>query len=439
MNKKTGSGNVEQIAKRARAASLGLARLGTAKKNAALKAMAAALRKDAKKILAANAADVKAAQKLVDSGKLSKSLLKRLMLDEVKIEDMARGVESVAKLPDPAGRVLDTLLLDDGLELQQVTCPIGVIGVVFESRPDALVQISSLGVKSGNAVILKGGSEAANSNAILTKILSAAAESVPGIPKGAIQIIETREQVADMLALDEYIDLIIPRGSNEFVRYIQDHTSIPVIGHADGICHVYVHKDAELNMALDVVMDAKTQYAAVCNAVETLLVDAAIAPKLLPPLMERFKAAGVEVRGCPATRKIVKSAKAANEKDWATEYIDLIISVKIVKNLEEAVAHINKYGSKHTEAIITKNKRAAEEFLASVDASCVFHNASTRFSDGYRFGKGAELGISTHKTHARGPVGLEGLVIYRYILRGQGHTVAPYTGAKARKFKHIRK
>lgn len=422
-----------------REASLGLARLNTVKKNAALKAMAAAIRTNAAGILKANRADVADAGKLIEKGLMTKAALKRLALDEVKIEDMAAGIESVAKLPDPAGRILETVILDDGLELQQITCPIGVIGAVFESRPDAVPQISALCLKSGNAVILKGGSEAARSNAKLTEILSAAAESVAGIPAGSIQIIETREQVAKMLALSEYIDLLVPRGSNAFVKYIQDNTNIPVLGHADGICHVYVHKDADIKMALDIVLDAKTQYPAVCNAVETLLVDAAIAAKFLPPLMQRFKDAGVEVRGCPRSRKIVNGMKAATEEDWKTEYLDLIISVKIADNLSQAVDHINNYGSRHTEAIVTKSKTAAAEFLASVDAACVFHNASTRFADGFRFGKGAEIGISTNKTHARGPVGLEGLVIYRYILRGGGHIVAPYTGKNAKKFKHIRK
>jgi len=302
-------------------------------------------------------------------------------------------------------------------------------------------QVSSLCLKAGDAVMFKGGSEAAHSNRVLADVLSRAAQTVPGITSGAIQLIETREQVNAMLQLDEYIDLLVPRGSNEFVRYIMDNSRIPVLGHADGICHVYIDKDASLNMACDVAFDSKVQYPAVCNALETLLVHKDIAAKFLPQIMKRYSAAGVEVRGCPRARKAAPGLglKAATEADWKAEYLDLVLAVRVVDSLADAVAHINKYGSGHTESIVTKNNKNATEFIAGVDAACVFHNCSTRFSDGFRFGKGAEIGISTNKIHARGPVGLEGLVIYRYILKGKGHIVATYAGPDAKPFKHIRK
>ena len=354
---------------------------------------------------------------------------------------MAMGVESVAGLADPVGSVLQTVVLDDGLVLEQVTCPIGVVGAVFESRPDVVPQVASLCLKAGDAVLFKGGSEAAHSNRALADILTAAACSIPGVPHGCIQLLETREQVARMLKLDQYIDLLVPRGSNEFVRHIMQNSSIPVLGHADGICHVYIHRDAPLKMAGDIAFDAKVQYPAVCNAMETLLVHKDIAPKFLPEIMKRYRAAGVEVRGCPRARKAAPGLgiKAATEADWRAEYLDLILAVRVVDGLDDAVAHINKFGSGHTESIVTKSHRTAAEFIAGVDAACVFHNCSTRFSDGFRFGKGAEIGISTNKIHARGPVGLEGLVIYRYILRGKGHIVADYAGAGARPFKHLRR
>ena len=432
---------VLDMARRARKASLQLAGLSTAAKNKALKSMAKAIRENSDKILAENKKDVALAEKMVKSGKMSKALLKRLMLDANKVEGMAVGVESVAKLPDPVGHVMDTVILDDGLELQQVTCPIGVIGAIFESRPDVVPQVSSLCLKAGNAVMFKGGSEAARSNRVLADVLSKAAQQAPGVPNGCIQLVETREQVGRMLQLDEYIDLMVPRGSNDFVRYIMENSAIPVLGHADGICHVYIHKDAPMKMALDIAFDSKVQYPAVCNALETLLVNKDIAPKFLPEIMKRYTEAGVAVRGCPRARKAAPGTgmKAATAKDWEAEYLDLMLAVRVVDDVEKAVEHINTYGSGHTEAIVTRSKKAAAEFIAGVDAACVFHNCSTRFSDGFRFGKGAEIGISTNKIHARGPVGLEGLVIYRYIMSGKGHVVADYSGENAKPFKHIRK
>jgi glutamate-5-semialdehyde dehydrogenase len=434
MSKK--STGVMEKAKAARAASLKLALLNDSQKRAALRAMAAALRANKAKILKANADDVAAAKKLVAAGKMNGPMLKRLMVDENKIEGMALGVESVAKLKDPVGEKLSVLEMDRGLILEQVTCPIGVIGAIFESRPDVVPQVSSLCLKSGNAVILKGGAEAHNSNKALAEILSNAAGTVPGVPKNWLQLIETREEVKQVLALDEYIDLLVPRGSNEFVKFIKNNTAIPVLGHADGICHVYIDKNADKNMALAIALDSKTQYPAVCNAVETLLVHKDIAKMFIPEVVQLYNENGVEVRGCLRTRSLAKGVKSATETDWKTEYLDLIVSIKIVDDIYEAIEHVNKYGSKHTDSIVTKSRASAVRFFESVDTACVFHNASTRFSDGFRFGKGAEIGISTNKTHARGPVGLEGLIIYKYLLRGSGQIVADYVGPKAKKYTH---
>jgi glutamate-5-semialdehyde dehydrogenase len=428
--------DVKTKAAAARAAAIGLAKLSDPKKRAALRAMAAALRENKKAVLAANAADVAAVKKLVGSGKITVATLKRLAVDEEKIESMALGVESVAKLPDPVGKLIGKIELDRGLILEQVSCPIGVIGAIFEARPDVVPQIASLCLKSGNAVLFKGGSEASRSNEILYKILREASEGATGAPKGWMQLMETREQVRRVLALDEYIDLLVPRGSNEFVRFIKDNTRIPVLGHADGICHVYIHSDAREDLAVAITLDSKTQYPAVCNAAETLLVHRALAKTMLPKVVKALQDAGVEVRGCPRARRAAAGVKPAAEKDWSTEYLDMIISIKVVDGIDEAIGHINKYGSGHTDAIVARSNRAAKQFFESVDSACVFWNASTRFSDGFRFGKGAEIGISTNKTHARGPVGLEGLVIYNYRLSGSGQIVDDYEGPHAKKFTH---
>jgi glutamate-5-semialdehyde dehydrogenase len=304
-----------------------------------------------------------------------------------------------------------------------------------------LVQISALCLKTGNAVLLKGGSEARNSNEALFEVLAKASAEGGGIPEGWIQLLETREDVNAMLKLNDYIDLIVPRGSDQFVRYIQDNSSIMVLGHSEGICHVYVDRDADVAMALDICYDAKVQYPAVCNAAETVLVDYAIAREFLPQMVERYLQAGVEVRACQKTMELLEGnneIKPATEEDWHTEYNDLIISIKVVNGVDEAIEHVNHYGSGHTDAIVTENKKTALKFMQFVDSSSVMHNASTRFSDGFRYGKGAEVGISTYKVHARGPVGLEGLVIYKYLLVGSGHTVAPYVGADAKGFTHKR-
>ena len=422
--------NISEIATAAKSASIRLAAVNTDMKNNALAEIAKALKQRSVEIIAANEQDLAEAQR----NNLAAPLLKRLKFDEGKIAQTVTGIESLIKLDDPVGKTLAAIELDAGLELYKVSCPIGVIGVVFESRPDALVQISTLCLKSGNAFLLKGGSEAAKTNRILAETIAQASEKA-GLPKGWIQLLETREDVADMLALDESIDLVIPRGSNEFVRYIMDNTNIPVLGHADGICHVYVAGDADLDMAVNITVDSKCQYVAVCNAAETLLVDSAIAEEFLPKAKAALEQKNVELRGCETTASII-DVKPATEEDFSTEYLDYILSIKIVDGLDAAIEHINRYGSKHTDAIVTADKGKAERFMSLVDSANVFWNCSTRFSDGFRYNLGAEVGISTNKIHARGPVGLEGLVIYKWKLLGTGQIVADYSGPNAKKFTH---
>jgi glutamate-5-semialdehyde dehydrogenase len=421
-----------ELAKQAKHASIALAALHTETKNNALAAISKALLEKSSKIAAANKIDLEAATK----AKIAAPLLKRLKFDESKVTEVVNGIDSLIKLTDPVGENLATTELDNDLILYKVSCPIGVIGVIFESRPDALVQISTLCLKSGNSVLLKGGSEAANTNRILAEIINEASVKA-GVPEGWIQLIETRAEVNEMLKLDKFIDLIIPRGSNEFVKYIMDNSNIAVLGHADGICHVYVDKDADVEMAVNVSADSKTQYVAVCNAAETLLVHNNIAQIFLPRLKEKLDTLKVELRGCDLTQKIIHVSPATDE-DWATEYLDYIFSVKIVDNIDQAIDHINTYGSGHTESIITKDKDAAQMFMNLCDSGNVIWNASTRFSDGFRYGFGAEVGISTNKIHTRGPVGLEGLVIYKYKVFGNGNIVADYSSGK-RKFTHIKK
>ena len=419
--------NISEIAAAAKSASIGLAAVKTDIKNNALAQIAKALKQRSVEIITANQQDLAAAQK----NNLAGPLLKRLKFDDSKITQTIAGIESLIKLDDPTGKILSAIELDAGLELYKVSCPIGVVGVVFESRPDALVQISTLCLKSGNAVLLKGGSEAANTNRILAETIADASQKA-GLPEGWIQLLETRQDVAQMLSLDESIDLVIPRGSNEFVRYIMNNTNIPVLGHADGICHVYVADDADLDMAVNITVDSKCQYVAVCNAAETLLVDSAIAEEFLPKAKSALEQNGCELRGCERTASII-DVKPATEEDFSTEYLDYILSIKIVDGLDAAIEHINRYGSKHTDAIVTADKAKAERFMALVDSANVFVNCSTRFSDGFRYNLGAEVGISTNKIHARGPVGLEGLLIYKWKLIGTGQIVADYSAPNAKK------
>ena len=422
--------SIAEIAAEAKRASIKLAAVKTDVKNNALTTIANTLRQRSDHITAVNEVDLVAAKR----NQLAEPLLKRLKFDERKIEDVCAGIEALIKLDDPVGQTITATELDAGLELYKVNCPIGVIGVVFESRPDALVQISTLCLKSGNAVLLKGGSEAEHTNSILAKIICEIGEKA-NLPEGWLQLLHTRQDVAEMLRMDEYIDLLIPRGSNEFVRYIMDNTNIPVLGHAEGICHVYIDGDADLDMGANIAVDSKCQYVAVCNAAETMLVDTKIAEAFLPKVKTALEQKGVELRGCSKTASII-DVKPAAEQDWSTEYLDYILSIKVVAGLDEAIEHINRYGSWHTDTIVTADKKKAVKFMDLVDSANVFWNCSTRFSDGFRYGLGAEVGISTNKIHARGPVGLEGLVIYKWKLLGTGQIVADYAGPDAKKFTH---
>lgn len=408
-----------------------LAAVPTDRKDAALESMASALDRRRAEVLKANASDMERAA----SEGIGKVMMKRLAVDDVKIDSMISGIRSVISLKDPVGETMSTMELDDGLMLYQIRCPIGLVGVIFESRPDVVPQILSLCLKSGNGVVFKGGREATETNRCLFEILTDAVSEY--VPASAFVMIETREDVNAILGLNEYIDLLIPRGSNEFVRYIQRNTSIPVLGHAAGICHVYVDSDADLGKAWDIVLDSKVQYPAVCNAMETLLVNRRVADRFLPRMAELFSENGTEIRCDPMSLVLMKGAVPASDEDWDTEYNDYIVSVRIVSTVEEAVDFINTHGSHHTDAIITENTSNMSYFIDNVDSADVFVNASTRFADGYRFGKGAEIGISTNKIHSRGPVGMEGLMIYKYVLMGGGHVVKDYVGDSARKFKHI--
>ncbi|MBR0406382.1 MAG: glutamate-5-semialdehyde dehydrogenase [Eggerthellaceae bacterium] len=393
-------------------------------RNAALMAAKEALATHADEIFAANAADLAAA----DEAGVAPAVKNRLKFDQHKLDDVIAGIDDTAKLPDPVGAVLLHRELDEGLLLKRIACPIGVIGVIFEARPDALVQISTLCLKSGNCSILKGGSETARTNKVLFDLIHDAAVSA-GMPSACMLQVEAREDIGKLLACDGSVDLLIPRGSNAFVRYIMDNTRIPVMGHADGICHIYVDESADLDVAIPVIVDAKTQYTAACNAVETLLVHRAIAPELLPRLAEACESAGIELRGDDAVQATI-SCKPATDEDWATEYLDLILSIKVVDDIDEAITHINRYGSHHTDAIMAEDDAAAEHFMQLVDSAGVYRNCSTRFADGFRYGFGAEVGISTSKLHARGPVGLEGLVTYKYEIEGHGHIVGDYASGK---------
>lgn len=432
---------IRALAAAARRASRQLAAASRAQRNAALASIARDLAAHRERILAANRADLRAAEEMVARGELATPLVKRLNLEGSNFSDVVAMVRSVEDQPDPLGRTQSAMELHRGLELFRVTVPIGVIGVIFESRPDALVQIACLCLKSGNAVLLKGGREAAQSNRVLAHVIEAAAQEVEGIPPGWIGLLETRDQVGAMLELDGDIDLIVPRGGNELVQYIMRNTRIPVMGHADGVCHVYVDRKAEVDKAARIVVDSKTQYAAVCNAAETLLVHREIAPEFLAVAVGELRNRGVEIRGDEETRRLAGAdgeIGPAAEEDWGREYLDYILAVKVVGSLEEAVDHINRYGSGHTDAIVTEDAAAARRFLGWVDSASVLHNASTRFADGFRYGLGAEVGISTNRLHSRGPVGLEGLTIYKYILEGDGHVVGDFEGDGPKSFTHRR-
>lgn len=429
---------MEKIAQNAKTASYKLASLSEKIKNEALLQIADYIKSNSELILQENKKDLAEAEKLLREGNLTKAFYNRLKFDQEKLNTVVQGIKDVAALEDPVNKVLWAMKMDDGLELYRVSCPIGVIGVIFESRPDVVPQIASLAIKSANAVILKGGIEAFNTNKIFVELINDALKTIPEFPENTINFIKTREDVQELLKMDGYIDLIIPRGSNNLVKYIQGNTKIPVLGHAEGICHVFIDEFADLTKAIKISVDSKIQYPAACNAVETILVHKNIAEKVLPDLIYEFKKEEVLVKGDELTKKIVKETEPATEEDWKTEYGDKIVSIKVVNDTMEAINHINTYGSGHTDCIITENAENRDLFMNLVDSSGVYCNASTRFSDGFRYGFGAEVGISTNKTHARGPVGLEGLTIYKYKLYGNGQTVAEYSGENAKSFKHQR-
>lgn len=419
------------IAQQTRLAALGLAVQKTEQRNQAIESVAQALESARDEILQANIADCEAA---VASG-IAKPLYKRLQLDEHKLRDAINGVRDVGKLEDPVGAVQIHREIDTGLIMKRVACPLGVLGVIFEARPEAAIQIASLAIKSGNGVILKCGREAVRSCEAIVKAIKSGLEQTT-VSTDAVQLLTTREEALELLKLDKYVDLIIPRGSNSFVRFVQENTRIPVLGHADGVCHLYIDVAADISKAITIAVDSKTQYPAACNAIETMLVHGGIAPVFLPQVAGTLQKLGVELRGDEETCKILPNIAKATLTDWQTEYSDLILAIKLVDSLEEAIAHINSHGSKHTDAIVTENLDNANKFMALVNAAGVYHNCSTRFADGFRYGFGAEVGISTQQMPPRGPVGLEGLVTYKYQMTGDGHIVADYTGTNAKSFIH---
>ena len=401
------------MGRQARAAAYKLAQLSSDEKNAILREMAAAIRQRVPELLAANAKDLQAGR----AKGLSNAMLDRLMLDEKRIEAMAAGIDQVATLPDPVGQVLDSWTRPNGIRIEQVRVPIGTIGIIYESRPNVTADAAVLCFKTGNATILRGGSEALHSNVAIADALAAA-----GAPEHAVQLIPftDRESVAVLAGMDKWLDLIIPRGGKGLIETVVSLARMPVIKHYDGICHLFADAAADQEMAVALTVNSKTQKCGVCNALETLLVHRDIADSFLPKAAAALRAKNVELRGCERTRAILADAIPATEEDWSTEYLDLVLSIKIVDSLEDAVSHINQYGSHHTDVIVTRDEMAAERFLREVDSACVFHNVSTRFADGGEFGFGAEIGISTDKLHARGPMGLRELTSYQYRVRGNG-------------------
>ena len=406
-----------QKAKLARTASRKLGILSTEVKNNAILKMADDLERGIARVVEANKGDLEDAQKQ----KRTKAFIDRLFLNEERIKDIASGLREIAKLPDPVGEVVKMWKRPNGMQIGKIRVPLGVIGVIYESRPGVTADAAGLCLKSGNSIILRGGAEAINSNRAIAGILSNAAVSC-GIPDGAIQIIEItdREAVVELLKLDKYIDIIIPRGGDELIRMVKENSTIPVIRHDKGLCHTYVDEAADLEMAEKICFNAKVQRPGVCNAMETLLVNKNIAGRFLPSMIEKYKKSGVEIRGCKRTKDIVKDIEDAKEEDWNTEYLDLILSVKVVDSIDDAISHIAEYGSGHSEAIVTNSYSNAQKFLKEVDASSVFVNASTRLADGNQYGLGAEMGISTQKLHCRGPMGLEDLTVLKYIVYGDG-------------------
>ena len=408
-----------KIAQAAKVASLEIANTETNLRNKALLKIADELEACKDEIFEANKADLNASAKFVEWGEMPKSVFNRLKLDNNKMRDMIQGIRDVAQLPDPINHKLLVRELDKDLILYKISCPIGVLGIIFEARPDVIAQISALAIKSANAVILKGGKEAKNTNKKIYEVITKALAKVKKFPKNVIQQVYTREDVGKMLDCDKYINLVIPRGGNSLVKFIKENTKIPVLGHADGICHIFVDESADLEMAEKIIIDAKTQYPSACNSVETMLIHGNFPYK--EKLLAALQLAEIKLNFKP--------------DNWAFEYGDKILAFKYVDTIEEAIQHINTYGSGHTDCIITRDAANGEKFMNKVDSAGVYMNASTRFADGFRYGFGAEVGISTNKTHARGPVGLEGLTIYKYKLIGSGQIVADYVNGD-RKFTH---
>ncbi len=435
---KTGTITLQEQAQNTRRAARVLARLSGEERNGILLRAAELIEARCAEILAANMADCEAFAEAARAAG-SQVLLKRLKTSAAGVSEMATRVCDVARLQDPLGKVIATTELDDGLVLEKVPCPLGVMAVIFESRPDVVPQVGSLAIKTGNGLVLKGGMEARNTNRVLVEIWRDALAARDPRLAACICLLEDRAEVMQVLQMEREIDLVVPRGSTEFVNFVFQHSRIPVLGHGSGICHIYVDRAADLSMAREVVIDAKVQYPAACNSVEKVLVHEDVAARFLPEMVRGLHSAGVEVRGCERTRELCPglSVIPASEEDWSTEYSDLKITVKVVPSLQAAIEHIDRYGSRHTEAILTEDPAAAETFLDEVDAASVFHNASTRFADGFRYGLGAEIGISNSKLHARGPVGMEGLLTYKYKLHGSGQVVASYAEGK-RSFKHRR-
>ena len=411
--------NFLEIATKAKNASKKVATLSTEIKNKALLNIANNLKANQDKIFEANKMDLELARPFVEKGELSQSVFNRLKLDENKMRDMIQGIIDISNLEDPIGKTLLKRQLDDGLILTKISCPIGVLGIIFEARPDVISQISSLAIKSSNAVILKGGKESINTNKAIMNVIQEALAKTEGFPENVLTQVFTRDDVKNMLSMDKYIDLIIPRGGNNLVKFIKENTKIPVLGHADGICHIFVDASADLEKAKRVIIDAKTQYPSACNSVETILIHKDF--KFETELLKALEDADIELIATP--------------ESWHKEYSDKVLSYKFVSSLEEAIEHINEFSSGHTESILTEDENNAKIFMNAVDSAGVYHNVSTRFADGFRYGFGAEVGISTNKTHARGPVGLEGLTIYKYNLEGNGDIVKDYVEG-VKKFNH---
>ena len=411
--------NFLEIATKAKNASKKVATLSTEIKNKALLNIANNLKANQDKIFEANKMDLELARPLVENGELSQSVFNRLKLDENKMRDMIQGIIDISNLDDPIGKTLLKRQLDDGLILTKISCPIGVLGIIFEARPDVISQISSLAIKSSNAVILKGGKESINTNKAIMNVIQEALAKTEGFPENVLTQVFTRDDVKNMLSMDKYVDLIIPRGGNNLVKFIKENTKIPVLGHADGICHIFVDASADLEKSKRVIIDAKTQYPSACNSVETILIHKDF--KYETELLKALEDADIELIATP--------------ESWHKEYSDKVLSYKFVSSLEEAIEHINEFSSGHTESILTEDENNAKIFMNAVDSAGVYHNVSTRFADGFRYGFGAEVGISTNKTHARGPVGLEGLTIYKYNLEGNGDIVKDYVEG-VKKFNH---